>query len=368
MKGRRPRPLDDGDSGEVRVSGHLSWAKPIENKRVFCLVLSATITFMSIISNCTVATLKDAATSLINGNLVAFPTETVYGLGADATNKDAVARIYAAKGRPTGHPLIVHISSLERLDKWAREIPEYAIKLARNFWPGPMTLILPRTNLAKDFITGCQDNVGIRVPSHTLAQTLLREFEALGGEGIAAPSANRFGAVSPTTASAVELELANHLTTSDLILDGGMCEVGIESTIIDCTRNTPRILRSGAITIEMVQKIIRGLSKSDLKSTLSDPLKAPGLLESHYAPIAKVLLNGESGIGDGFIALSSIPTPPGSIRLASPSNNEEFARVLYQALNAADGSGLQKVHVVLPNSDGIGEAINDRLRKAAFSK
>ena len=222
--------------------------------------------------------------------------------------------------------------------------------------------------MAKDFITGCQDNVGIRVPSHTLAQTLLREFEALGGEGIAAPSANRFGAVSPTTASAVELELANHLTTSDLILDGGMCEVGIESTIIDCTRNTPRILRSGAITIEMVQKIIRGLSKSDLKSTLSDPLKAPGLLESHYAPIAKVLLNGESGIGDGFIALSSIPTPPGSIRLASPSNNEEFARVLYQALNAADGSGLQKVHVVLPNSDGIGEAINDRLRKAAFSK
>ena len=299
---------------------------------------------------------------------MAFPTETVYGLGADATSKDAVARIYAAKGRPTGHPLIVHISSMAHLDKWAREIPEYAIKLARSFWPGPMTLILLRTALAKDYITGGQDNLGIRVPSHTVALELLKEFEFQGGSGVAAPSANRFGAVSPTTAKAVELELGHYLSSSDQILDGGHCDVGIESTIIDCTGKTPIILRPGAITIEMIQKVIIGLTESDLYSALSNQIKVPGSLESHYAPKAKVVLNGQSGNGDGFIALSSIPTPSGSIRLASPADNEEFARVLYQALRAADESGIQKIHIVLPSSDGIGEAINDRLRKAAFGR
>ena len=337
------------------------------NRRGFEATQSATITFMSIISNCTESAIKDAATSLSSGNLVAFPTETVYGLGADATSKDAVARIYAAKGRPTGHPLIVHISSMAYLDKWAREIPEYAIKLARSFWPGPMTLILQRTALAKDFITGGQDNLGIRVPSHTVALELLKEFEFQGGSGVAAPSANRFGAVSPTTAKAVELELGNYLSPSDQILDGGHCDVGIESTIIDCTGKTPIILRPGAITIEMIQEVIIGLTESDLYSSLSNQIKVPGLLESHYAPKAKVVLNGQSGNGDGFIALSSIPTPSGSIRLASPADNEEFARVLYQALRSADSSGLQNVYVILPSRDGIGAAINDRLRKAAFS-
>jgi L-threonylcarbamoyladenylate synthase len=175
---------------------------------------------MSIISNCTESVIKNAATSLMEGNLVAFPTETVYGLGADATNKDAIARIYKVKGRPIGHPLIVHISSLGNLDKWARDIPEYAVKLARAFWPGPMTLILPRTDLAKDFITGGQNNVGIRVPSHSIALELLKEFENQGGLGVAAPSANRFGAVSPTTASAVEIELVDFLSENDQILDG----------------------------------------------------------------------------------------------------------------------------------------------------
>ena len=174
---------------------------------------------MSIISNCTASTIKDAAAVLIKGNLVAFPTETVYGLGADATNEDAIARIYKVKGRPVGHPLIVHISSLANLDKWARDIPEYAVKLARAFWPGPMTLILPRTDLAKDFITGSQDNVGIRIPSHAVALALIKEFEYQGGLGVAAPSANRFGAVSPTSASAVEIELANYLSEHDQILD-----------------------------------------------------------------------------------------------------------------------------------------------------
>ena len=203
---------------------------------------------MTIISNCTATVINEAAASLLRGNLVAFPTETVYGLGADATNKEAVARIYEVKGRPVGHPLIVHISSMEHLDKWAKDIPEYAIKLARSFWPGPMTLILPRTDLAKDFITGSQDNVGIRIPSHTVALELLKEFEAQGGAGLAAPSANRFGAVSPTSAKAVEIELDNFLDPSDRILDGGSCRIGIESTIINCTSKSPSILRPGFIT------------------------------------------------------------------------------------------------------------------------
>ena len=321
---------------------------------------------MAIISNCTASIIKDAALALKEGHLVAFPTETVYGLGADATNEKAVARVYEVKGRPTDHPVIVHISSMELMDKWASEIPDYAIKLARAFWPGPMTLILPRTGLAKNFITGGQDNVGLRVPAHTLAHTLLREFEALGGEGTAAPSANRFGAVSPTSAGAVELELANYLNMNDQILDGGNCDVGIESTIIDCTGKTSRVLRPGAITRELIEKDTEVLVNDDLVNSFSNQIKAPGLLESHYAPKAKVVLNGESGNGDGFIALSSIPTPTGSIRLAAPSNSEEFARVLYQALRAADKSGLENVYIMLPSPDGIGAAISDRLRKAAF--
>ena len=209
---------------------------------------------MSFISNCTATTIKDAATSLINGDLVAFPTETVYGLGADAGNEMAVKKIYQVKGRPSDHPLIVHISNLKQLDKWAREIPEYAIKLARSFWPGPMTLILPRTQLAKDFITGGQNNIGIRIPDQTLALALLTEFEQQGGAGVAAPSANRFGKVSPTTASAVEAELGAFLDSKDLILDGGACEVGVESTIIDCTTQSPIILRPGAITHSMIKE------------------------------------------------------------------------------------------------------------------
>ena len=197
--------------------------------------------------------ISEAASRLKLGNLVAFPTETVYGLGADATNKKAVARIYEVKGRPTEHPLIVHISSIKHLDKWARDIPEYAVNLARTFWPGPMTLILPRTDLAKDFITGSQDNVGIRIPSHTVVLALLKEFESLGGLGVAAPSANRFGAVSPTTATAVEIELADFLSENDQILDGGPCLIGVESTIINCAQNKPSILRPGAVTKEMIE-------------------------------------------------------------------------------------------------------------------
>ena len=321
---------------------------------------------MSMISNCTVSVIKDAATALINGNLVAFPTETVYGLGADATNKDAVARIYAVKGRPTGHPLIVHISSIKNLDKWAREIPEYAIKLAHTFWPGPMTLVLPRTDLAKNFITGGQDNVAIRVPSHPLAISLLKDFEDLGGLGVAAPSANRFGKVSPTTADAVFQELSDFLSPTDLILDGGPSQVGVESTIINCTQSVPEILRPGAITSTMIYDQI-GLVV--IQSNINNhhiKLKVPGSLQSHYAPIAKVFLSTTANPGDGFIALSNTPTPPGAIRLASPTNNREYAQLLYQALRLADTKKLQKVIVIPPTGDDLALAIIDRLQKCKF--
>ena len=320
---------------------------------------------MSMISNCTASAIKDAASSLINGNLVAFPTETVYGLGADATNKEAVARIYKVKGRPTGHPLIVHISSLEHLDKWVRDIPEYALRLARAFWPGPMTLILPRTELAKDFITGGQDNIGIRVPSHTVALSLLKEFEALGGTGVAAPSANKFGAVSPTTSIDVEIELGDYLTREDLILDGGPSLVGIESTIIDCTQSMPSILRPGAITKGMIEQILVDTIVSDESNSFVNKVKAPGLLESHYAPKANVFLSGEPKRGDGLIALSNVNTPEGVQRLASPINNEQFAQQLYGALRSADQKNLQNVFVVPPSGDDIAVAINDRLKKAS---
>ena len=323
---------------------------------------------MSIISNCTATAIKDAAAVLINGDLAAFPTETVYGLGADATNKDAIARIYKVKGRPEGHPLIVHISSLGNLDKWARDIPEYAVKLARAFWPGPMTLILPRTDLAKDFITGGQDNVGIRIPSHTVALALLKEFEDQGGLGVAAPSANRFGAVSPTTATAVEVELAEFLSKNDQILDGGACIIGVESTIINCTQNKPLILRPGAVTKEMIEDTLGITIDLNTLNSNSVQIKAAGLLESHYAPNAKVFLTGSPTLGDGFIALDSFATPAGAVRVASPKTNEEFAQVLYEAFRLADIKGLTRVFVIPPTGGGIAVAINDRLSKSAFEK
>jgi L-threonylcarbamoyladenylate synthase len=316
---------------------------------------------MAILSLCTASTIKDAATSLINGDLVAFPTETVYGLGADAANEEAIKKIYQVKARPSDHPLIVHISNLQYLDRWAREIPEYAIKLARAFWPGPMTLILPRTQLAKDFITGGQDNVGIRIPDQTLALALLSEFEQQGGMGVAAPSANRFGKVSPTTAKAVEQELGGYLSGKDLILDGGQCEVGVESTIIDCTTQSPIILRPGAITHSMI-KDATGIEPD---ATSKVDTKASGLLESHYSPSAKVILDQTPRAGDGFIALSNIKTPQGVIRLAEPKNNIEYAKVLYQALRSADAQQIKTVHAHLPTGDDIAQAIIDRLNKSA---
>ena len=304
-----------------------------------------------------------AAQSLKDGHLVAFPTETVYGLGADATNGEAIAKIYKAKGRPADHPLIVHIASMESMGQWANEIPEYAIKLARDFWPGPMTLVLKRTDLAKDFITGNQDTVGLRVPAQPIAISLLAAFEKIGGKGIAAPSANRFGAVSPTTANAVMEELLPYLDiNNDRILDGGPCLVGVESTIIDCTNEVPQILRLGAVTKEMIEETT-GLEVID--AVAETEIRVSGSLESHYSPKAQVILDQAPSQGEGFIALENIKTPEGVIRLASPSTIEQFARDLYAALREGDARGLTKIVVSQPDGEGLAEAIRDRLKRAA---
>jgi L-threonylcarbamoyladenylate synthase len=323
---------------------------------------------MHIISNCTQEAINKVAQALIDGHLVAFPTETVYGLGADANNNKAVARIYEVKARPTDHPLIVHISSINQISKWARDIPDYAITLARKFWPGPMTLILKRSDLAKNFITGGKEYVGLRVPSHSLALALLTQFESLGGEGVAAPSANRFGAVSPTTSLAVEEEIGKNLNQEDLILDGGACSIGLESTIIDCTGKSPSILRPGAITKEMIQDSLGITIDLNTLHIKNNQFKAPGLLESHYAPKAKVFLSGAPNPGDGFIALNSFATPAGAVRLAAPKTNEEYAQILYEAFRLADNKGLKRVFTIPPVGGGIAVAIIDRLSKSAFDK
>jgi L-threonylcarbamoyladenylate synthase len=317
---------------------------------------------MELITNPTQESIKMAAKGLNEGQLVAFPTETVYGLGADATNSKAVSRIYSVKGRPVDHPLIVHISSMQQIYKWAVDIPEYAEKLANEFWPGPMTLILKRSELAKDFITGGQNNVGLRVPAQSIALTLLKEFEKLGGSGIAAPSANRFGAVSPTSVDAVQEELGKYLDPKDFVLDGGPSLVGIESTIIDCTNEIPMILRPGAITTEMIQKLIEKKPIINISNTL---IRVSGMLPVHYAPNAKIKISGVTNAGEGFIALSNIPTPAGAMRLAAPNNLEEFAKILYSAFRAADIHGLSTISVIPPNGDGMANAIRDRLNKAS---
>jgi L-threonylcarbamoyladenylate synthase len=311
-------------------------------------------------STCTVETLVRAAHALRSGSLVAFPTETVYGLGADASDAKAVERIYQVKGRPKDHPLIVHVANMQAIEDWVEDVPDFAISLARAFWPGPMTLILKRSALAEDFITGGQETVGLRVPNHPIALALLHEFQKLGGKGIAAPSANRFGHVSPTSANAVISELAKYLTSVDLILDGGLSLVGVESTIIDCTSELPKILRPGAITEEMI------MDTTNL--SVEKPggnIRVSGSLEKHYSPRAKVILDIEPKSGDGFIAIAGIKTPDGVIRLAEPRDDEDFARLLYSALRKADDSSLARVIVQQPVGGGIAIAIRDRLLRAS---
>jgi len=316
------------------------------------------------LSKCDASVVGDAARVLMAGGLVAFPTETVYGLGADACNEVAVERIYSVKGRPKNHPLIVHVASMVSLGDWADAVPEYAIALARDYWPGPMTLVVKCSELARDFVTGGQDTVGVRVPNHPVTLGLLEAFERVGGKGIAAPSANRFGNVSPTTACAVSDELGDYLTNSDLILDGGSCAIGVESTIIDCTGDVPKILRPGAVTPQMIAESTR----LEVIRVVENPvIRVSGSLEAHYAPKATVFLDQSPVAGQGFIAMAGVIAEHGVIRLASPKTGEEFARVLYSALRAADEQGLATVVVAQPLGDGIALAIRDRLKRAAVS-
>jgi L-threonylcarbamoyladenylate synthase len=321
------------------------------------------------LSKCSANAMADAAANLLSGGLVAFPTETVYGLGADASNADAVARIYAVKGRPADHPLIVHVASMDGLGDWAGDVPGYAISLARDFWPGPMTLVFKRSDLAADFVTGGQDTVGVRVPDHPVALGLLEAFVKAGGKGVAAPSANRFGNVSPTTAEAVSDELCDYLADGDLILDGGPCEVGVESTIIDCTADAPKILRPGAITAQMITDStgLEVVGQSTVGAAVdNNAIRVSGSLEAHYAPAATVVLDQSPVAGQGFIAMADVESGEGVVRLAAPKTHEEFAKVLYSALRSADEQGLATVVVAQPAGEGIAVAIRDRLKRAAF--
>jgi len=313
------------------------------------------------LSNCAADTLSQAALSLKNGVLVVLPTETVYGLGADASNEKAIARIYEVKGRPQDHPLILHIASMNDITYWAEDVSDYAIALARVFWPGPMTLIFNRSENAKDFVTGGQNTVGLRVPDHTLALGLLQECKKIGVHAIAAPSANRFGHVSPTTAIAVQEEIGAYLSAQDLILDGGPAQVGLESTIIDCTGDAPKILRPGAITQTMIEE-----ATSLMVSENNNPeIRVSGSLEKHYSPNAKVILDTQAIAGQGFIAPADIATPLGAIRLASPANTDEYARTLYSALRDGDAQGLTTIAIIQPSGDGLAIAIRDRLQRSS---
>jgi L-threonylcarbamoyladenylate synthase len=317
---------------------------------------------MEVLSNCTENEMKKAAKALKDSYLVAFPTETVYGLGADAVNETAVKRIYSIKGRPTNHPLIVHIKSSDQLLHWAKNIPDYALALAQEFWPGPMTLILRKTDLAKDFITGGQTTVGLRVPSHPVAQMLLKEFGKIGGLGISAPSANLFGKVSPTSGSDVLIDLGDYLQRKDVLIDAGPCLIGLESTIIECLYSKPKILRPGKITSESIlQKI--GVKVEISKSKQIS--RVPGSFSSHYSPKVNILVNQETKIGNGFLAMSSISTPKGAIRIASPKSVDEYAQVLYRSFRLCDELSIKDLVVVLPTGSGIATAIRDRVLKAS---
>lgn len=305
------------------------------------------------------------------GGLVVLPTETVYGLAADAANPKAVARLYAVKGRPADHPLILHLAPAARLETWAAVVPDYVRRLAAALWPGPLTMVLPRTDQVGQYITGGQDTVALRVPHHPLAQAVLTEF----GGGVVAPSANRFGHVSPTTAAHAEQDLGDRLVAGlDIVLDGGPCEVGIESTIVDCTGDRPVVLRPGTLSVAAIE----AAAGVPVAAERTRPIRVPGSLTSHYAPradvhvvadVADLVPNESTAPQIGLLALADVETPAGVVRLAAPDDAEEFARVLYAALREADALQLPQVAAVVPSAaDGAAVAVRDRLQRAAAER
>jgi L-threonylcarbamoyladenylate synthase len=301
------------------------------------------------------------------GGLVAFPTETVYGLGADARSAHAVRKIFATKGRPADHPVIVHLASIDEVAQWAREAPQAAQRLMRHFWPGPLTLILQRAACVIDEVTGGQDTVGLRVPSHPLAQTLLRAF----GGGIAAPSANRFGRISPTTAAHVHEELGDAV---DLVLDGGACDVGIESTIVDFSTGTPRLLRPGGIAVNELEAVMQSaVGRADAHSP-----RASGTLLAHYAPAARMLLVApdelEQTLGkyaremDTVAVVARRAAPRGGIAgrwHVAATDAQGYAHDLYATLRTLDRAGFRLLLVESPPQGPEWEAVRDRLQRAA---
>jgi L-threonylcarbamoyladenylate synthase len=293
--------------------------------------------------------IQKASEILQNGGLVAFPTETVYGLGADASNETAVRAIFSVKGRPETHPLIVHLHSVEQLETWARSIPKAAKELGSKFWPGPLTLILKKAATVSKVVTGGQDTVGLRIPDHPVALALLRSF----GGGVAAPSANRFGKVSPTSARHVRKDLGKDV---DFILDGGSCDIGVESTIVDFSSGDPVILRPGGLTRERLEEAlgrpipIRG----------GGPVRVSGQLESHYAPSAKVVI-----VPPEESKATAARLGKKGKRVVLLSRKDVAARKLYASLRRADESGAQVIVVPLPDEAGLGLAVADRLRKAS---
>lgn len=326
--------------------------------------------------------LESAAQCLKAGGLVAFPTETVYGLGADAENPEALAKLYAVKGRPTHHPVIVHLASVEQLSQWAVDIPEAALVLTKAFWPGPLTLILKRSSRVPDAVTGGQDTVGIRVPDHPVALALLQSF----GGGVAAPSANRFGRLSPTTAQHVQQDLGEDV---DAILDGGPCQVGVESTIVAFREGQPFILRPGLITEEQIQQALQAVlapfesrQPNLVNAPTSTVSRAPGTLASHYAPRTPLRLFSPlelpmqlAGLQPqdrvGVMALSdasALVSPASSCGkwVKMPNKPEEYARRLYATLRELDALGLSCLWVERVPSDAQWAAVADRLARAAF--
>ena len=320
------------------------------------------------------AELERAVTILRAGGLVAFPTETVYGLGADAADPAAVGRIFATKGRPAGHPVIVHLGSADLLDAWAEDVPPAAHLLADAFWPGPLTLILRRTERVPDAVTGGRDTVGIRVPDHPVARALLTAFAG----GVAAPSANRYGRVSPTTAAHVRADLGDDV---DLVLDGGPSRVGVESTIVDLTTGEPELLRSGGVSVDRLAEVLGAPPRSPSDHAgAPDPAapRAPGMVASHYAPAAVVEVVDDASVAAraaellatgrrvGVLAPHAVADVPDDVVELEPAGDaEEFARLLYGRLRQADRLGLDVLLVIPPPDVGVGVAVRDRLRRAA---
>jgi len=309
---------------------------------------------------------KAAVTILRAGGLVVFPTETVYGLGADAANAAAVRKIFAAKGRPADHPVIVHLASDRDLTRWASDIPPAVRQLAERFWPGPLTLVVRRAKSVSDEVTGGQDTIGLRVPSHPIAQALLNAF----GGGIAAPSANRFGHISPTTVRHVREELGDRV---DLILDGGACEVGIESTIVDVSGGTPVLLRPGRVSEEEIEAVLQvPLARPGAGSP-----RASGTLAAHYAPRLPLVV-ASSGMLDavvreqasrGLVAvLARRPRPSYSsatVWMVGPQDAAEFAHYLYAGLRQLDQCGCTVIIVEAPPETPDWAAVRDRVGRAA---